>query len=1133
MSPSSRLGALTIGCLLGSALASAAPPATPASPAAKATPAPRATPAPDPVLEGIVVGPDGKPVAQAVVSARNIQRVPFPFANTTAAITGRTDAAGRFRLVLRDRGAHGLRVEAQGFAPSSLERVLPSAGLRIALGKGAVIEGTVRDGPTGIAVAGAIVEARDDRGRDPGLLSEAGTAAPRATTDAQGKYKLQGLASGLHVVTARARGFGLAERRSVPAGGRADLTLYPSGALAGTVRSADGRPVAGASVAAEGVMRFGPPIARVETTNKEGRFEFVALEPGSYRLVARHKDFASGWAQVIVERQADAEVALTLDPPLTVVGRLVDGSDRPTRGRVVVAEAAGSSVPPSLAATLLAEAGADGRFRISGLPGGSAVLTATAPGFGGKRVEAEMLPARAETDVGAVVLESGLTIRGRVHDKAGQGIAEAWIGARVPRPMGPNPDMPSTVTEADGRFVLGGLEPGRYNLTVHASGFGFAPQDVEAGAENVDIVGQPSGSLTGTVVDENGQPVTSFRVNARPVTQGMPFSGGRIMGSFRMQSVDSAEGRFVVEDLAPAEYTLQVLAPEREPASVSSVAVPAGGTADVGRLKVGPGGMVRGVVVDGTGSGVAGATVRSQGPGMMMMAGTFPETATDASGAFELRGLPGGTARVTASHPAYATDQATVDVEPARGPAEVRLTLSQGGRIEGRARKRDGTPVAGMVSTFSRSGMRGPASNVQAPIGPDGTFVMEHVPAGRITLNLMMGSGSNFAGGLNQEVEVREAETTNVEFVVREILVTGRVTRGGTPAPGMRITVQQQSMAYMSSAGPAAALPAAGPQRLRALTREDGSYELLVDQPGRATFMVEAADGSTRLPPRPVEIPDAEHHTVDLDYAGLVVVSGVVVDGDEQPVPRAHVFARAKEPRPGMSTSSADTGPDGRFQLEVDPGEYEVGARMQGFAHTPEILSVGASGLSDVRLVLSRGGVVKGRVVDASGRPRGGTFVRASVMAGQSSSMGGGMAVTLPDGTFEISGLAEAEHTLLVRTETEQFAFAAGIRPGREGLTLTLRRGGRVQVRILGPDGAPVSGAFATVLSVSSVPVVGLGGGRSDAEGMVEMLTPTGAVQIRANKDNLEGTATVAVGEGAAAPVEVRLAPKAATRRGS
>ena len=63
-----------------------------------------------------------------------------------------------------------------------------------------------------------------------------------------------------------------------------------------------------------------------------------------------------------------------------------------------------------------------------------------------------------------------------------------------------------------------------------------------------------------------------------------------------------------------------------------------------------------------------------------------------------MRGVPPGTAQVRALHSAYTQGLVSgVEVDPARGPAEVRIVLTQGGRIEGRVRSRDGSLPRGRV----------------------------------------------------------------------------------------------------------------------------------------------------------------------------------------------------------------------------------------------------------------------------------------------------------------------------------------------------------------------------------------------------------------------------------------------------
>src|SRR6188474_3181804 len=96
-----RLPRLILALAVASAALAAAPAPTPSpSPKAAATP----------FVEGTVVGPDGKPVAGALVSVQLAAAVNFGEPTMTA----RTDSAGRFRIAVKSASTHIVRVEAPG-----------------------------------------------------------------------------------------------------------------------------------------------------------------------------------------------------------------------------------------------------------------------------------------------------------------------------------------------------------------------------------------------------------------------------------------------------------------------------------------------------------------------------------------------------------------------------------------------------------------------------------------------------------------------------------------------------------------------------------------------------------------------------------------------------------------------------------------------------------------------------------------------------------------------------------------------------------------------------------------------------------------------------------------------------------
>ena len=66
----------------------------------------------------------------------------------------------------------------------------------------------------------------------------------------------------------------------------------------------------------------------------------------------------------------------------------------------------------------------------------------------------------------------------------------------------------------------------------------------------------------------------------------------------------------------------------------------------------------------------------------------------------------------------------------------------------------------------------------------DGSFVIERVAPGRVAVAATTRDGGigGMGSGAMKEVEVREGETTRVDLVWRDILLAGKVTRGGRTA---------------------------------------------------------------------------------------------------------------------------------------------------------------------------------------------------------------------------------------------------------------------------------------------------------------------------------------------------------------
>ena len=1060
------------------------------------SPAPKATPLPPPVLEGVVRGPSGAPVKDALVTVTPIlhERWGGPGERKLEA---HTDAEGRFRVPLTRHEPVEVNVVAEKLAPRRLDRVVPGRRLEVKLDKGRSLEGTVRDSNTGRPVAGAEVK----------------VGGRTATTDAKGRFRATGLGSGPLAVSARAPGYDPA-LRPVESGARLELLLHPGIAIRGFVLGPDGKGVADARVTAESEL---PKFPVTATSLADGAFALAGVKPGPYRVFAHAKKLGVSHVDAVtVEAGSDARVDLPLGPPFDVVGRVLGPDKKPLAAKVVATELDGEAFG-QLPGLLNAETGADGRFRVSALPPGSHALRVTSPGFASKRVEAEISgdePA-ATLDLGDLELERGLTIRGRVQDEAKRPIAEAMVTGLLTGGRFSDPP-PGARSESDGSFVLAGLSEGRCILEITAAGYGGVQVDAEAGADNLVATLHQAGAIVGQAVDENGRPVESFRAMARSQAP------TRVHHSSGSPGVESPDGRFRLDDIAEGTYSVLVYAPERQPGSVKDVVVKAGGVTDVGQVRLLAGGTVVGTVVDGRGAPIAGASVTATGPGHSL--GSRGLGTSDLAGAFEIHGVALGTVSVSASHPDFASARVdNVQVDSSQGPARVRVVMLGGGRIEGSARRKDGSGVPGAFvnAVPVESGWRYPPDS-GASVDANGFYALDHVPPGRVAVRLAtrIGQEDSFTA-LAKDVVVDDGETTVVDFTLRDVLVSGRVTRGGEPLAGVQIVVQGGG----GFGGGVAADPAGQPQRGIAVTAPDGSYALIVGVPGKTGFSVESLDWSQNFTSRSVDVPDADTFALDFDLGGAPV-SGIVVDkATGEPVTSASVQASPRAGSPGQVGAGGDTRPDGRFSFELQPGDYSLKVYSHDHANQTREVSVPTEGLSGLRFELSRGKRISGKVVDSAGRGIGNIGVAS--ISGDPATPGASRisAWALPDGSFTLEGLLDQPYDVCAGDGLAGFGALAHVQPGTDDAVLTLRPAGRLRLTVRGADGLPVAAALARVDHAFGAVLARGPQLPTSPAGSLEMAVPQGPIELHVTKDTASARASADVPAGGLVSLDVQLAP--------
>ncbi|MFL5357846.1 carboxypeptidase regulatory-like domain-containing protein [Archangium sp.] len=442
-----------------------------------------------------------------------------------------------------------------------------------------------------------------------------------------------------------------APSRLVPATSTEDKT-EPRGSFEGRVISATtGEGVEGAELTFAG--EGGATSAR---TDAEGRFRLVLNTPGTWQLAvvtARgYLPFGPEWGQspvrfTAVPGQRISDLVLALTPEVELLGRVEDAQGQPVQGaqvRVLTGRGGESVLFPT---PDLYTSDAKGEFRFHA-PEGAAV-EARHPAHASARAEVtrtamltRKVVLKLVKHVGLAAAVPGKPLEGLVVDESGAAVTGALVSVSSaasawPRRYGDELGY-ERVTDAEGRFSVEDLAPGKYDVTARL--MGLAPgqlRDVEAGRTDLLLRLSQGTRLVGTVRDgATGKPVPSFSL-------GVDTRRGPLQReSFVQLSFIDAQGRYSVSGVPPGSYLVQVAAHGYAPAE-ATVEVPEGSGPVTADFSLERGARMTGrVVEDGTELPLERARITVEGLGAEGALSVRYDALTDAQGNFTLDGLPSG-----------------------------------------------------------------------------------------------------------------------------------------------------------------------------------------------------------------------------------------------------------------------------------------------------------------------------------------------------------------------------------------------------------------------------------------------------------------------------------------------------------
>jgi len=804
-----------------------------------------------------------------------------------------------------------------------------------------------------------------------------------------------------------------------------DFVLGVGTRMSGIVLDPGEHPVAGARVMLNGIesLLVGAAPKSTTFTGPDGRFDVAAAEEDNLVLVVRVPGYA---LHVQPGTGAGEEVTVHLRPVTSARLRVVlEEGGAPVAGvqamiatQTVFGAAATDADGRAVLELMRMEerTGDDGDWNVALTGGGIDPVT--------RQATATWDESGCVADLGTLEVAPGGVCRGRVLDAVS---GEPIASARVRSFGGSDPFL---LAWGGGEAVTG--EDGAYELTgvplaatlIHAAhpdyvddlnplehvfgGGGDAEPIFPPGATEtrVDVRLQPAATISGTVVDGEGNPVAGARVEPESDDNAATFAV--IVGGAAQHVFTDANGRFALGGRSPGS---EVMLKVRHRDYAASAAVRATAPCEGLRITLEGGVRVTGSVTDAAGEPIPGVRVvllteAAEEPGLVATSASGDRpimtrraarpALTDEAGTFVLRNVPPGDCEISLSHPDYLDLRAPLHVpageelvEPPPYRMDAGLSI-EGIVVDVEGKPLDGAPVVGTLQGEKRFQQR------TTKAGPDGRFVLRGLPDGSWQLDVRREESITDrpvvpAGAAGVVVNVRASAS-----------LSGIVTAAEGPVEDARIRVRPQS---------------AGDQDWEAnawgRTDSHGQFEVRGLDPA-LTYDVWVGHDGFRTVRRGGLRPGGSPERFTLE-PGLEV-AGVVVDESGAPVAGALVYLRAPDNEEQLEDpfsfggNSTQTDEHGRFRLGgLAPGRFQVGVHVDDAPWVPG--PIVDAGTKDVRVVVRKGVSLKGRIVAASGAVPQQILIE---VLGEGDEPLWAQIVVNPEGRFTVSGLEPGSYRLRV-----------------------------------------------------------------------------------------------------------------------
>ncbi len=877
-------------------------------------------------------------------------------------------------------------------------------------------------------------------------------------TDTEGNFEVSKLRpTSINVVAKREDVRKVEENISLRAGEDkiVRIVFAEEGTIAGRIKSPDGEAVSKAEIRCFGYED--PYRSRYETTSKDnGNFELRNVRKGKFHLQIISKEYVDKFIMEI-EVATGKTVSLGdifLERGKTISGVVVDEDSYPIENARVRAYIQYDRSTPRAKRyhTFITDSKTDneGKFVITKIPEYKVQLYADHPEY----IHAGLRDISGGAKDVKIVLRKGGSVYGKVYDKeTNEPVPKAEVRSTIN-----NRENREVTTHENGEYEFKSLPEGSGDFIAYTENLvSMKVEKVSIKAKEskrVDFYLAPGQKLTGLVMEKGTKvPVTGASIRAEG---NKPFW-------IRKEPVKSDEqGRYELAGLFPQKYSLYIQADGYVRKETEYEVKKEESTLNIELEK---GCTISGKVVDSEKKPIKNARVSgyvrvTRGEGGSTSYG-IPESKTDSNGFFTVKNVRAGTYSLQVTHLDFATASAEeFSLASGESKDDLEIVMTRGGSVSGCVVDESGTPVEGIAVECSKiveeRGRTRRYSVEPVTSNKEGHYKFKHLQPGNYWIKIR---SEKYVAELKKGIIVQEGvETENVNFSLQMgSIISGKVIgKDEKPLENVDIRCEFYSRDSMERDYKRTQTDSEGKFRLEGLRKV--KYRLSVYKKGYIRYYEQAIE-----PPKEgLLITLTEGGSISgyvFDESGAPV-EGIAVECSEMVEDRARGGRRLRH-----NVEPATSNKEGYYKLKgLVSGKYWMKIRSEKYVAEPkkEIIVQDGVETANVNFSLKIGSIISGKVIDKDQKPVDNAEAYCEFYSRDSMERDYKSTKTDAEGKFRLGGLRNQKYRLSVYKRGYLRYYNQAIEPPKEGLVITLTKGGIIRGKVVDSGtGNPVT-RFAT-----------------------------------------------------------------------